>query len=87
MKEVRPAGSQGRSGGAQTKQERGPSTADFAEGFIDWFLLGESDFVVAGGGMSFGDTAVQRSSRQLYDGNSRQLRKISLKKDDGATHT
>lgn len=53
--------------GVQTEPGRNPSTADFAEGVIDWYLLGESDLIVAGGGVSFSATAAQRTVRPLYD--------------------
>ena len=54
--------------GAHTKLERGPSNADFAEAFIDWYLIGESDLVVTDQrSPSFGGTAALRTARPLYD--------------------
>jgi len=51
--------------GAHTRATRGPSTVDFAEAFIDWYLIGESD-VVIGSGPSFSDTATLRTKRPYY---------------------
>lgn len=54
--------------GVHTKGQRGPSTADFAEALIDWYLIGESDLVVLdNGGPSFGGTAALRTARPVYD--------------------
>jgi hypothetical protein len=52
--------------GAHTKPSVGPSTADFAEAFIDWYLLGESDLVVGGMSFTFGSTAAMRTARPFY---------------------
>lgn len=54
--------------GAHTKMRKSiPSTADFAEAFLDWYLIGESDVVVAdNGGPSFGNTATFRTARPYY---------------------
>lgn len=56
-----------KSRGAHTKTVRGPSTPDFAEAFIDWYLIGESDIVVTDDvAPSFGDTAAFRTTRPYY---------------------
>ena len=53
--------------GMHTRPLRGPSTADFAAGFLDWYLLAESDVVVTTGGIySFGAVAAIRTARPLY---------------------
>lgn len=53
--------------GAHTKPTLDPSTADFSEAFLDWYLIGESDVVVADfNGPSFGDTAALRTARPFY---------------------
>lgn len=54
--------------GIHTKTSRQPSTIDFAEGMIDWYLMGESDIVfVNGGGFTYGTTAALRTGRPLFD--------------------
>ena len=59
--------------GAHTRLEGGGvSTADFAEAFIDWYLLGESDAVIANKLYSFGMTAAFRTARPIYDPNEYQ---------------
>lgn len=56
-----------KSRGAHTKPGAGPSTADFAEALLDWYLLGESDVVVGDhNGPTFGDTAAFRTVRPYY---------------------
>ena len=56
-----------RSRGAHTRPERGPSTVDFAEALIDWYLIGESDLVIKdSNGPSFAGTAALRTARPLY---------------------
>mmetsp|Transcript_39493 Transcript_39493/g.118552 ORF Transcript_39493/g.118552 Transcript_39493/m.118552 type:complete len:467 (-) Transcript_39493:282-1682(-) len=52
--------------GVHTRPRRGPSTADFAEGMIDWYLLGESDLVISSGGVSFSATGALRTARPVY---------------------
>eukprot|EP00545_Synedropsis_sp_CCMP1620_P000550 CAMPEP_0119016388 /NCGR_PEP_ID=MMETSP1176-20130426/12511_1 /TAXON_ID=265551 /ORGANISM="Synedropsis recta cf, Strain CCMP1620" /LENGTH=526 /DNA_ID=CAMNT_0006969771 /DNA_START=57 /DNA_END=1637 /DNA_ORIENTATION=- len=53
--------------GAHTKASIDPSTADFSEAMLDWYLIGESDIVVAdSSGPSFGDTAALRTARPYY---------------------
>jgi hypothetical protein len=57
-----------RSRGVHTRGKRQPSTADFAEALIDWYLIGESDLVILdNGGPSFGGTAALRTARPVYD--------------------
>jgi hypothetical protein len=57
-----------RAHGAHTKTAGQPSTADFAEGFLDWFLIGESSDVVVSdeNAPSFGNTAAFRTARPYY---------------------
>ena len=56
-----------RSRGVHTRSKRGPTTADFAEAMIDWYLIGESDLVVSDdSSVSFGGTATLRTARPLY---------------------
>jgi len=58
-----------KSRGAHTRTNRNPSTADFAEAVIDWYLLGESDLVITNNpGFSYGATAALRTFRPFYDG-------------------
>jgi len=53
--------------GAHTKPRHDPSTADFADAFIDWYLIAESDVVITTGGLySFGITAGLRTARPIY---------------------
>lgn len=54
--------------GAHSRASRDPSTADFAEALLDWYLIGESDAVISDQIMapSFGDTAALRTARPLY---------------------
>ena len=57
-----------RARGVHTRTQRDPSTFDFAQAFIDWYLIGESDLVIMGGGSpSFGGTAALRTARPVYD--------------------
>lgn len=51
--------------GAHTRSRINPSTADFVEGMIDWYLIGESD-VVVGKGPSFHVTGALRTARPFY---------------------
>jgi len=54
--------------GVQTRTGRNPSTEDFAQAFIDWYLIGESDVVVSSSHRhSFGITASLRTARPLFD--------------------
>ena len=54
--------------GAHTKATRVPSDRDFVEAVIDWYLIGESDFVVMDDSSpSFGGTAALRTARPVYD--------------------
>ena len=53
--------------GIHTRSKRGPTTADFAQAMIDWYLIGESDLVVSDdSSVSFGGTATLRTARPLY---------------------
>ena len=53
--------------GAHTKPRHDPSTAEFADAFIDWYLIAESDVVITTGGLySFGITAGLRTARPIY---------------------
>lgn len=53
--------------GAHTKPQYGPSTADFAEAFIDWYLIGETDAVIDKKGSSFGKTGAFRTQRRYFE--------------------
>ena len=54
--------------GVHTRSQRNPSTTDFAEALIDWYLIGETDFVITSFPWnSFGTTAAHRTARPLYD--------------------
>ena len=54
--------------GVQTRTSRNPSTADFAEALIDWYLIGESDVVVTNSRQhSYGGTAALRTARPFYE--------------------
>ena len=54
--------------GVHSRPGRNPSTADFAEAVIDWYLIGEPDLVVPSApGYSFGTTASLRTAQPLYD--------------------
>lgn len=54
--------------GAHTRSDHGPSRADFAEAMIDWYLIGESDFVILDKtSVSYGGTASLRTARPVYD--------------------
>lgn len=54
--------------GRHTRPRGNPSTADFAEAFIDWYLIGESDVVILNSELSFGPTGGLRTNRPLYSG-------------------
>ena len=57
--------------GIHTRPGRHPSTLDFAEGVIDWYLIGESDVVFTNGkGYTYGTTAAQRTARRVFDSTS-----------------
>jgi len=67
--------------GMHTRPKRGPSTADFAAGFLDWYLLAESDVVVTTGGIySFGAVAAIRTARPLYSAISAGAKENRIKK-------
>jgi hypothetical protein len=55
--------------GIHTRATRDPSTVDFAEAMIDWFLMGESDLVVTSSPKvySFGAMASLRTNAPLYN--------------------
>lgn len=53
--------------GTHTRAKGNPSTVDFAEALVDWYVLGESDVVIANhASFSFGATAAIRTARPLY---------------------
>ena len=53
--------------GRHTKPRKNPNTADFADAFLDWYMIGESDFVVSTAGLySFGLTGGLRTARPIY---------------------
>jgi len=51
---------------AQLKKN-GVSTKDFAAALVNWYLIGESDAVVASSMSTFGVTAALRTARHVYD--------------------
>mmetsp|Transcript_46481 Transcript_46481/g.140815 ORF Transcript_46481/g.140815 Transcript_46481/m.140815 type:complete len:495 (-) Transcript_46481:142-1626(-) len=51
--------------GVHTRTRRSPSTTDFAEALLDWYLIGEADAVVLNR-LTFGYTAALRSSRDVF---------------------
>eukprot|EP00978_Attheya_sp_CCMP212_P015858 scaffold40990_cov56-Attheya_sp.AAC.2 len=58
--------------GMHTRGARNPSTADFAEGVLDWYLMGETDAVITtAAAYSFGTTAALRTMTPIYDCNTR----------------
>ena len=52
--------------GAHTKTQANPTVEDFAEGFLDWYLIGESDAVVSLKGWSYGMTGALRTARPVF---------------------
>jgi hypothetical protein len=52
--------------GAHTKMQANPTVDDFAEGFLDWYLIGESDAVVSHKGWSYGMTGAMRTARPVF---------------------
>jgi hypothetical protein len=54
--------------GKHTRTYRRPSTADFAEALIDWYLIGESDAIATERTVfsSFETTAALRTNRPVY---------------------
>lgn len=53
--------------GAHSRATRGPSTADFAEALIDWYLIGESDLVITDTNSPFfAGTPALRTTRPYY---------------------
>lgn len=73
--------------GVHTRRSRNPSTADFAEGMIDWYLIGESDMVfVNGRGYTFGTTAAMRTNRPLHDVGAAECPKlVSIHEEEAPT--
>ena len=58
--------------GTHTRPRRKPSTTEFAEAFIDWYLIGESDVVIADIDTSFGATAALRTARPFLNASCSQ---------------
>lgn len=53
--------------GVHSRGARNPSTADFADGMIDWYLIGESDVVFTNSHkFTFGTTAALRTNRPVF---------------------
>jgi len=61
--------------GVHTRAVKKPATADFAGAMIDWYLIGESDLVIANG-PSFGATAALRTGRPFRVLNSCKAKKV-----------
>jgi len=56
-----------KSHGKHTRTKVNPSSVDFAEALIDWYLIGESDLVIGYNyAYSFGATAALRTARPFY---------------------
>lgn len=56
-----------KSRGVHTRATRSPSTIDFGEALVDWYLIGESDFVISDwNSPTFGGTASLRTDRPYY---------------------
>ena len=54
--------------GTHTRTKRNPSTADFAEGMLDWYPIGESDLVFINRKyFTYGTTAALRTNRRVYE--------------------
>lgn len=63
--------------GKHTKPNHHVDTNDFAEAFLDWYLIGESDVVIADEMSTFGPTGALRTARPLYRvGNCTEPRKL-----------
>ena len=59
--------------GIHTRGARNPSTANFAEGLLDWYLMGESDAIITTSqGYSYGTTAAIRTATPLYSCHKKQ---------------
>eukprot|EP00550_Attheya_septentrionalis_P001163 CAMPEP_0198282916 /NCGR_PEP_ID=MMETSP1449-20131203/2627_1 /TAXON_ID=420275 /ORGANISM="Attheya septentrionalis, Strain CCMP2084" /LENGTH=468 /DNA_ID=CAMNT_0043979335 /DNA_START=151 /DNA_END=1554 /DNA_ORIENTATION=- len=66
--------------GIHTRGARNPSTADFAEGVLDWYLMGESDAVITINlSHSFGTTAAIRTATPLYSCHKQSQSTVPLK--------
>lgn len=52
--------------GIHTKPNIQPTTSDFAEAFIDWYLIGESDMAIVPHSSTFGFTGGLRTARPIY---------------------
>jgi hypothetical protein len=63
--------------GTHSRPSRTPSTIDFVDAFIDWYLIGESDIVVSDKeSPTFGGTAALRTFRPYHDAST--CRKLPL---------
>jgi hypothetical protein len=66
------------SSGKHSRLARDPSTADFAESMIDWYLIGESDAVVINHrGYTFPTTGALRTNRTVYSSDKFGCSKMS----------
>jgi len=64
--------------GKHTRPGSHPDTDVFAEAFLDWYLIGESNAVITNNQWySFGFMGAARTSRPMYEGISRQDAKCS----------
>jgi len=70
--------------GIQTRPARNPSTGDFADAALDWWLIGEADIVVTHGVMSFGTTAALRTALPLYTAIKGECKRRELDMDGSA---
>jgi hypothetical protein len=70
--------------GMHSRPERNPSTVDFAESMIDWYLIGESDTAVLNGvRYTFPSTGSMRTNRPVYD-SARNCSLMTWLHDDAA---
>jgi hypothetical protein len=72
--------------GVHTRAVRNPSTRDFAEAMIDWYLIGESDVVFTNGrGYTYGSTGALRTNRPLYDASERCAKSSFIREEEAPT--
>ena len=66
--------------GKHTKPSVNPTTNDFAEAFLDWYLIGESDVVFVQGSYTFGVSAALRTATPVMKRIHNACERIHLKK-------
>ena len=70
--------------GIQTRPARNPSTGDFADAALDWWLIGEADMLITHGAMSFGTTAALRTAIPFYTAMKGECKRRELDMDGSA---